>query len=89
MVYRLCREKTKGTVYYLYKNGSYSKTLEEYGSKDIISSWDVWIGLDFWICRIGDEGDNNTGTRVNPLYASIEGVDTTGFMLFGKRVNFK
>jgi len=84
MIYRLCREKINGKVYYKYENGSYSKEIDNYGSKDVFSStWDAHIGADFWIGRDGQY----CGTGYNPIYATTEGLDRNGFMFFYERKN--
>jgi len=86
MTYRLCREKINGKVYYKYENGSYSKSIVNYGPKEVFSStWDAHIGVDFWV-----GGDcQYCGTQFNPLYAFIDGIDLTGFTFFSDRADLK
>lgn len=84
MKYRLCREKENGKIYYKFENGQYTKTIENKRSKSVFSStWDVYIGCDFWI---GDkENETYNGVANNPLYSFTEGINDEGFKSIEKR----
>jgi hypothetical protein len=86
MIYRLCREKTNGTVYYKFENGVYSKTVDNYSSKDVFSStWDAHIGANIWI-----GGDcQYCGTGYNPLFAFTDGINIDNFILLRDRMNLE
>ncbi|EOG6897053.1 hypothetical protein ACLH3T_002430, partial [Flavobacterium psychrophilum] len=86
MKYRLCREKQDGKIYYKFENGQYTKSLENKSSKNIFSStWDVYIGCDFWIGGNGNQTYN--GIANNPLYAFTEGINEEGFISINERTN--
>ncbi len=81
MIYRLCREKIDGKVYFKYENGIYTKEIDKYDRDVFSSTWDAHIGADFWI-----GGDcQYCGTANNPIYSTKEGIDESGFIFFYER----
>lgn len=81
MVNRLCREIVNGKVYFKYENGSYIKEENERDHSVLGSIWDAHIATDFWI---GGEC-MYCGTAFNPIYATKDGLDESGFEYFDNK----
>lgn len=84
MIFRLCREKNDGKIYFKFEKGNYTKNVPSYESTDVFgTNWDAQIGADFWI---GGECQY-CGTEFNPIYSARDGIIYTGFVYFDSRKN--
>lgn len=84
MIFRLCREKNDGKIYFKFENGKYTKSIPNYYSTDVFgTNWNAHIGADFWIggkCQY-------CGTAFNPIYTTNDGIIEKGFVYFVRRKN--